>query len=177
MNAGMLGFQMRCWCCMKQSGERKRVEKVAVKLVSRMKVSGGNSVVVVASKRVSFKKEERFIDQCIAADVAPEDMIHFLAYRLSQQPLDDRAVVEQLHSVLCEQLRADRIRVIAQDYEMNHRSFARLRTSCAAWGIDIEELADHFDPLEHTGTIADVPRSRRLADATSGTVRAEENLE
>jgi hypothetical protein len=156
---------MRCWCCMKQSGERKRVEKVAVKLVSRMKISGCNPF--VAPKRVSFKEEERFIDQCIAADVEPEDMIHFLAYRLTQ-PLDDRAVVEQLHSVLCEQLRADRIRVIAQDYEMNHRSFARLRTSCAAWGIDIEELADHFDPLEHTGTIADVPRSRRLADAVRG---------
>ena len=90
-------------------------------------------------------------------------MISYLQVRLTGElPQKDRENLTKLLNQLLEQLRAERIRIIAEDYQFRSQSFECLEANCAIWGVRKSDIVSYFDPENNTG---DVVRLRRLMDA------------
>ena len=157
-----------CWFFRRRRLEKKRVEDVAGKLVSRLRASHDESKAHHALKKVSFREDDLFINQCKVADVPPENMIYYLRGQLTNPHLclTERVTTEKLLDLLCAQLRTERIQTVAEDYQFHTQTFARLEASCAEWGLKTSDIVAFFNPC--TGDRVVVARMAQLREAVRG---------
>jgi hypothetical protein len=147
-----------CWWFRRPRQRVHRVEDLANRLASSMRTDEKGHK---SRKRVSFKDDDLFINQCKAADTPPESMISYLQARLTGElPQKDRENLTKLLNQLREQLRAERIRIIAEDYQFRSQSFECLEANCAIWGVRKSDIVAYFDPENNAGDVALLLRLR-----------------
>jgi hypothetical protein len=149
-----------CWVFLRKRRPVKKasVEDVAIRLVSRLRASGGGDH-HHAVKRVSFKQDGLFIDQCREAGIAPEKMIRYLRSCL-QDHSQDRDSTEKLLDILRLQLKAEHIQIIADNFQFHSQTYVHLEASCVEWGLGVGELVRFFEQMDRFD-LADAVRHGR----------------
>jgi hypothetical protein len=91
------------------------------------------------------------INKCKSMGIIPEKMESRLRRRLNNASTNEKSKLENLHKLICEQLKAERVQNVAESYRYNSQTFAQLEANCVEFGLEPKDISNYFDLMKHGG--------------------------
>ena len=98
-------------------------------------------------KTFDYRDRRLLIDQCKDSGIAPEKMFLFLTDQLISSSLGDydRETTKKLHGLLSVQLKAEKVKKIAEDYQFRGHKFIQLKARCDELEVTVDDIVQFFD--------------------------------
>jgi hypothetical protein len=118
-------------------------------------------------KTFDYRDKRLFIDQCKASGIAPESMVLYLTDQLKSSSLGDynRETIKELHGLLTLQLKAEKVKSIAEDYQFRGQKFIQLKARCDELEVTVDDIVQFFDASKQGLNRHEVVRFSQLTNA------------
>ncbi len=89
------------------------------------------------------------INKCKSMGIIPEKFESHLRRKLNNA--SERPKLENLHKLICEQLKAERVQNVAKSFRYNSQTYAQLEANCEEFGLEPKDISNYFDLMKHGG--------------------------
>jgi hypothetical protein len=92
------------------------------------------------------------INKCKSAGIIPEKMEVHLRRRLNNASTSEKSKLENLHKLICEQIKAEHVQNVAESYRYTFQTYSQLQANCVQFGLEPRDIVNYFDLMKHGGT-------------------------